>query len=255
MSQLDLALSANVSARHVSFLETGRALPSREMVLRLGATLNIPMRDQNTLLRSAGFEAAFGEPDLGSGELPAGIVGAIEIMLAKHEPFPMILLDRAYNVLRTNRGASRLLAGFIADPSNLPTPLNAFSLLFDPKLSRSFVVGWESTARLLLSRLHREVLARPEDDALRELLHSLFEFPDVPEAWRQADFSTESEPVLVIRLARGERKLAFLTTVTTFNAPQNVTLEELRIESYYPLDDDTKLACQELDESAGAAVG
>lgn len=244
MSQLDLALGANVSARHVSFLENSRAAPSREMVLRLATTLSVPFRDQNALLRSAGFDSAFAEPDLFEGGLPAGIVGAIEGMLQKHEPYPMIVLDRAYNLLRSNAGAAQLLARFVSDPTSLPSPVNAFTLLFDPRLSRSFVVDWEKTARALVSRLHREVLAQPESEALQTLLASLFEFPGVPETWRQPDFGSESEPIMVLRLRKDDLELAFLTTVTAFNAPQNVTLEELRIESYFPLDAPTRVACE-----------
>src|SRR5437899_2869377 len=108
LSQLDLAVAGDVSSRHVSFLETGRAQPSREMVLRLGATLNVPLRDQNDMLRAAGFDEAFTEPPLDGGLSP-GIARAIDRMLAQHEPYPMTVLDRRYNVLRTNEGATRLL--------------------------------------------------------------------------------------------------------------------------------------------------
>src|SRR6185436_18225935 len=108
-----------------------------------------------------------------------------------------------------------------------------FHLLFDPRLARRFVVDWDRVARALLSRLHRESLGRPSDAELSALIRSLFEFPDVPEAWRQPDFSFPSEPSLTLRLRRDDLELAFLTTVTVFNAPQNVTLEELRLESYF----------------------
>jgi transcriptional regulator with XRE-family HTH domain len=246
MSQLDLALAANVSARHVSFLETGRATPSREMVLRLLATLNVPMRDQNPVLRAAGFDDAFSEPDLFSGGLPKGITTAIESMMEKHEPFPMIVVDRIYNVLRANVGATKLFSQFVLDPQAMTAPLNAFALLFDPNLGRSFVVDWERTARLFLSRLHREVLARPDDEGLRALLDSLFRYDAVPESFRHPDFAVESEPLMTLRLRRGEVELAFLTTVTAFNAPQNITLEEIRIESYFPTDDATRLHCRNM---------
>ena len=242
LSQLDLAIAAEVSSRHVSFLETGRAQPSREMVLRLGATLSLPLRDQNEMLRAAGFEDAFSEPNV--DEMPSPIARAIERMLAQHEPFPMIVLDRQYDVVQNNDGANRMLASMIADPSALPSRLNVFHALFDPRLVRQFVVDWDRVAHALVSRLHRETLSRPEDSALARLMRSLFEYPDVPESWRQPDFSVPSEPVLTLRLKRDELELAFLTMVTSFNAPQNVTLEELRIESYFPLDDVTARACE-----------
>src|SRR5690606_38965877 len=117
MSQLDLALAADVSPRHVSFLETGRAQPSREMVLRLATTLSVPMRDQNQLLLAAGHAAAFAEAPHAALDGPVGDV--VTTMLAHHEPFPMVVMDRAYDAIRMNDGAIRLLGRFVADPSAL----------------------------------------------------------------------------------------------------------------------------------------
>ncbi len=245
MSQLDLAVAADVSSRHVSFLETARAKPSREMVLRLGATMDVPLRDQNEMLRAAGFDAEFAEPSV-DGELPGPIAQAIDRMLAHHEPFPLTVLDRAYNVLRTNTAAMRIVGHFIAEPARLPARPNAFHLLFDPRLCRPFILDWERIARAMVARLHREVLASAGDAALAGLLHSLFEYPGVTEAWRQPDFSLPSEPVAAFRLKRDALEMAFLTTITGFSAPGNVTLEELRFESYLPLDDATERACRRL---------
>jgi transcriptional regulator with XRE-family HTH domain len=245
MSQLDLALAADISARHLSFLETGRSQPSREMVLRLGATLGVPLRDQNVMLDSAGYAAEFAEPSFDSG-LPESISSAIERMLAQHEPFPMVVLNRRYDVLRMNTGAGNVLARFLADPSALGEPPNVLRTLFDPRLGRPFVIGWESVARSLLSRLHREALERPGDRELEQLLRHIFEYPDVPDVWRKPDFSVPSEPVLGVQLARDDLRLSFLTTLTVFNAPQNVTLEEVCLESYFPLDGATERACHAL---------
>jgi transcriptional regulator with XRE-family HTH domain len=246
MSQLDLGLAANVSARHVSFLETARAAPSREMVLRLGSTLQVPLRDQNVLLRAAGFADAWAEPEVGPGGLPKPILAAIERMLEKHEPYPMTVLDRGYNVTRSNRGGTALLSRFVAKPEKLAGGLNVFALIFDPDLARPFMVDWDRVAHSLVARLHREVLASPEDGTLASLLASLFRYPGVPESFRVPDFSVEDEPVLTLRLERGDVALSFLTTVTAFNAPQNVTLEELRLESYFPLDEATEAHCAAL---------
>ncbi len=242
-SQLDLSLAAEVSTRHLSFLETGRAAPSRDMVLRLGATLNVPLRDQNELLRAAGFPPEFAEPSIDGG-LPPSVAGAIERMLAQHEPFPLTVLNRHYDVLRTNQAATRVLGRFVADPSALPARFNVFALLFDPRFARPFLVDWERVAHGLVARLHRDTLMRPNDRALVALMRSLFEYPDVPESWRQPDFSKASDPVLTFRLKRDDLELAFLTTLTVFNAPHDVTLEELSIESYFPLDEATARACE-----------
>lgn len=241
-SQLDLAVASDVSSRHVSFLETGRAQPSREMVLRLCSSLAVSLRDQNEMLRAAGFPAEFEEPSVADG-LPPYVEHALARMMRVHDPFPMTLLDRKFDVLRVNEGGARILSRFIAEPAALTGTPNAYRLLFDPRLSRPFIVEWNKVARALVSRLHRETLLHPTNGELLALLRSLFEYPDVPEEWRQPDFSVPNEPALTIRLARDDVSLAFLTTVTSFNAPGNVTLEELAIESYFPLDDATEAAC------------
>lgn len=245
LSQLDLALAADVSARHVSFLETGRAQPSREMVLRLATALSIPLRDQNQLLLAAGHAAAFEE--VRPEALLAGpLATVIDLMLAQHEPFPMVVMGRGYEILRTNRGAAALLARFVAQPELLAGAPDGFSILFDPRLARPFVEAWPQVARAMLSRLHRECLERPDDEVLAKVLSSLFELPDVPTDWQVPDLAAPSEPLLAVRLRRGDLSLSFLTTVTVFSAPQNVTLEELRIESYFPADEATRRACAAL---------
>lgn len=241
-SQLDLALSSEVSARHLSFLETGRAQPSREMVLRLGAALDLPLREQNALLSAAGFSEGYAEPPLEA--VPPAVAQAITRMMQQQEPYPLVVMNRAYDVLRVNDAGARLLARFVADPSALGAPPNAMMLLFDRRLARDFVVEWERVAHSLLARLHREALAHPEDSSLSDLVTRVCAMPGVPAAWRQPDFEAPSDPVLTIRLRRDDLELAFLTTVTSFNAPQDVTLDELRIEAYFPLDDATTQACE-----------
>lgn len=243
MSQLDLALAADVSSRHVSFLETGRAQPSREMVLRLAANLNVPFREQNAMLRAAGFEDAFEQPSI-DRELEPSIAFALERMLAQHEPLPMMVLNRRYEILRMNRGAAGLAQFFVKEPSALTVPINAFHLVFNPELVREFVVDWRRMGRIFLSRLHRESLLRPEDPSLRGLVEELLEYPDVPPEWRQPDFSAPNVATYRVRLRRNDLELCFLTTLTVFSAPHNITLEELQLESYFALDEATEAACR-----------
>jgi transcriptional regulator with XRE-family HTH domain len=245
MSQLDLAIAADVSGRHISFLETGRAQPSREMILTLAAALDVPLRDQNVLLRSAGFASAFGELTF-DREMPPALERAIDRMFAQQEPFPMSAATRSYDILKGNRAMTRVLGRFVLDPAAMGNPPNVMRMLFDPRLSRTFVVDWERSARLVLSRLHRDSLSRPGDATLSGLLRALLEYPDVPESFRQPDFSVPSEPTFTVRLRRGDLELAFLTTITVFSAPQDVTLEELFLESYFPIDDATALACERM---------
>ena len=242
MSQLDLALAAEVSARHVSFLETGRSRPSREMILRLGSTLDVPLREQNAMLRAAGLEEAFADPGP-EAPLPPAVERAIERMMAQHEPFPLVVFDRKYDIVRLNGGAARLLPLFVADPAALEPPANAMVLLFDPRGVRPYVEDWPQAARAMLARLHREVLASGGDAELGALLQRMLEFPGVPASWRQPDLEVPSEPTLAVRLRRDATRVAFLTTVTTFSAPQNVALEELHLESWFPLDDETSRVC------------
>jgi hypothetical protein len=218
------------------------------MVLMLGAALDVPLRDQNLLLDSAGFPAAFDEPAL-EGGMPPAIAQAIDRMLAQHEPFPMLVLNRMYDVRRTNEGARRVLSRMILEPEALDEPPNLLRALMNPRLARPFVVDWERTARVLLSRMHRESLQRPSDGPLAGLLSDLVAYPDVPASVRQPDFSLPSDATFTVRLRRGDLDLAFLTTLTVFSAPQNVTLEELKLESYFPLDEVTARACQRLAAS------
>ncbi|WP_394833103.1 helix-turn-helix transcriptional regulator [Pendulispora rubella] len=245
-SQLDLALAANVSARHVSFLETGRAQPSRDMVLRLGETFDLSLRDRNAMLRAAGFEHAFAEPTFDGG-LPPPLAQAVDRMSAQQEPYPLMVLNRQYDVLRVNQSAGRLFGLFLARAEPVsPGSVNLVRLLFDPYIAQHVIVDWERTAREAISRIHRELLARPNDPGLAALLQSLLAHPHVPKEWRQPDLSTPSEPIVVFRLRHGDTELAFLTTITVFQAPQNVLLDEIVIESYFPFDDRTAAFCADL---------
>ncbi len=241
MSQLDLAANADVSTRHVSYLENGRSKPSREMILRLASTLAVPLREQNAILQAAGFTPQFEAP--GFPALDHGpIADAIARMMAQQEPFPLTVLDRHYNAIKLNAAATRMLSVLpVADDA---TALNMCEIVFDPQGIRPLVENWEELARVLLSRLYRERLLRPNDEALGQLISRLMSYPDVPATFREQDFGAPSEAVVSIRLNLGGTRLGFFTTVTAFQAPQNVTLEELLIESYFPLDDATDAFCR-----------
>ncbi len=246
MSQLDFALAADVSARHISFLETGRAKPSREMILRLAATLAVPLRQQNDLLVAAGFEPAFAE----SETLPPVIERALDYMLQAQTLFPVTILNHRYDVIRSNGAARALLQRFVAEPSALPPVANVFDLVFDPRLIRPFLGDWKETARAMLARLQREMLNHGSDAPLAALHERVFSFPGVREVWQSIDLTRASQPVLPIHLQRDDWDLRFLSTLTVFNAPQNVALDELRIESYFPLDAATEKHCAELTRAS-----
>jgi len=247
LSQLDLAATAEVSSRHLSFLEIGRAKPSREMVLKLAATLDVPLRDRNTLLREAGFAAHFPEPTLDALQDPA-IEHALERMLEQQEPYPMILLDRTYEVLRINQAARRFFGVVIKDGL---VGLNALDVLFDPGILRPFVVDWQTVGLEVVLRLQRETLFNPHDRRLGELLERLLKYPDVPQEWQRPDFSRSTAPAVNLRFRFGEQELGFVTTMTRFHAPHNVTLDELQIESYFPQDEATQQLCIALASGSG----
>jgi transcriptional regulator with XRE-family HTH domain len=253
LSQLDLALAADVSARHLSFLETGRAQPSREMVLRLGATLTVPLRDQNALLVAAGMPEAFAEPSFTQG-MPDSIRRAVERMAAQQEPYPLIAMNRAHDILYANLAAQQFVRRFVADPARLAAVSpNAMRLLFDPKLSRPFIADWERVASNMLGSLYREMLTHPEDERLPSLFEELKGYDGVPATFRDPDLGSPSEPTFTLKVERDGLSVGFLTALTAFTAPQNVTLEEIRIESYFPLDDQTAQICERFASEAKGA--
>ena len=241
LSQLDLALTAEVSSRHVSYLETGRSRPGRDMVLLLAATLDVPLRDRNVMLREAGFEAAFPEPGLDA--LDAGVEHALSVLLRQHEPFPALVLDRGYDVLRTNGAAARLVERIVGA---VPARWNAVRALFAPAGVRDVLADWETPAREAIARLRRESLQAPNDERLRGLLADVLDAPGVPEAWRTPDLSLGAAGALDLRFHLDGEDLAFVTTMLAFHAPQNVTLDELQVEYYVPRDDATASACERL---------
>jgi transcriptional regulator with XRE-family HTH domain len=254
LSQLDLSLEAQVSARHVSFLESGRAEPSAEMVLRLLSALHVPLRAQNEALRAAGLEAHFPEPGLEALDaLDPHIQRAVVQMMMQQEPFPLTVLAGDFRILRSNRGAEALFRAFVAEPTHLPEAPDLFSLLFDPRLLRPFVEDWPVFARSTLGRLQRELLQRASDERLQRLLNRVLAFPDVPANWRHPDFSREAPAAQTLRLTRETLSVGFLVTVTKFSAPQQVILDELSIESCFPLDDATRITCERLVTDLGSS--
>jgi transcriptional regulator with XRE-family HTH domain len=240
LSQLDLASAAEVSPRHLSFLETGRAKPSREMVLRIGTTLGLSLRDQNALLAAAGFRETYRETQV--AEMPEHIKRALDRMMQVHEPFPLVVFDSNYDLRLMNRGAAALLRAFIPNPSK---PINLLELSFDPNGLRPYIENWEQAVPHLLQRLSREHLQSGRE-SLAVLLSRLLAYPDVPASVRALDLTSPIEPVFDVRFRFGGQSFGFLTTLTCFNAPQDVTLDELRIESYFPLDEATARLCEQM---------
>lgn len=249
LSQLGLALTADVSARHVSYLETGRAQPSEAMVLRLMAALDVPLRHQNDALIAAGFAGRFAEGAMDG--LPEAVQSAIDRMLRQQEPFPMTVLAPDYTILQHNAAAGRAFAQFVAEPARLSTDsVDMFALILDPALAKRFVRDWPVVARQMLMRLQREI-SRTGDPRLVDLLDRAMRYPDVDAAWRYPDEDPQTYSTMEVWLEKGEVTLGFFTTLTAFSAPCNVLLDELRLESYFPLDDKTRRFCEQMAVDVG----
>ncbi|MEL6343320.1 MAG: helix-turn-helix domain-containing protein, partial [Myxococcota bacterium] len=236
LSQLDLALAADVSAKHISFLETGRSRPSAEMVVRLATTLGVPLRHTNAMLRAAGLEPIFEEsPDA----LPPVVRDALAMLKTHHEPFPLVVVDRSYGIWDINRGALALFAALLDVPVSsgetdraMLSNFNLARLSFDPNGAQPYIKNFDELGRILLWRIQREVLADPDDGEMRSLLDDLLAMPTIDPDWRRVDLSIAATPAVLVEIEKGDLSLRFLTMVTAFQAPQNVAVEELRVETW-----------------------
>jgi transcriptional regulator with XRE-family HTH domain len=234
VSQLRLAADAGVSQRHISFLETGRAKPSREMVIHLAAALDVPLRQRNDLLDSAGFAPAYrhrGPEDDQLGRIRA----VLDRLLVAHEPFPAYIIDRLWNLVAANSVASRIIA--LSLPSDADTSAfagNLMRLFLHPTGARAAVVNWEAVAAVLVRRLAREVSERPGDAELAALLDEARSYVDAAriDLAESAPKADELLVPIVLRTPRGPLEL--FTTIATIGAAHDVTLEELRIETLLP---------------------
>jgi transcriptional regulator with XRE-family HTH domain len=245
LAQLDLAGAAGTTQRHVSFLESGRAQPSREMVLRLAATLDVPLRQQNALLLAAGFAPAWRESHLAAPELSM-VNQALDHMLAQQEPFPAIVVDRCWNVLRANAGAARLTA-FLAAPSPAPAAAGSVNMaewLLSPGGPRPFLVNWQEVAIYFLREVQADALADGSEETA-ELLQRLLAYPGVPALSHAPALEEPPPPVLAIHFRKGQASLRLFTTIATLGTPQDVTVQELRIECFFPADEATSQVFKE----------
>jgi transcriptional regulator with XRE-family HTH domain len=244
-SQMDLALDADISARHLSFIETGRSRPSRDMVLLLAQELDVPLRERNAMLLAAGFAPVYGEHSLDDSEL-AVARRAIDIVLRGHEPYPALAIDRHWNLVAANRAVGPLIAS--AAPELLEPPINVLRLSLHPKGLAPLISNMAEWRAHILERLKRQVVATA-DTVLGELFEELRSYP----ASDGAAGETEIGGVLIpLRLASPIGELSFLTTTTVFGTPMDVTLAELAIESFFPADEATSERLRSPDLGATA---
>ncbi len=248
LSQLALAVEAEISPRHLGFLELGRARPSADMVQRLSLALDLSLRDQNVLLIAAGYAPRYSETGLGAPGL-AQARRALEFMLRQQEPYPALVLDRYWNVLMANEATKRVQEYFLDLTAVAQLgPQNAMRLLLHPRAFRPYIVNWEAMAAALIQWLHREVVNGAGDEPMRRLLDELLSYPGVPRHWRSADLDAATAPFLAIEFRKNDLMLRFFTTLTSFGTPHDVTLQELRIESFFPTDEETELSLRRLSK-------
>jgi transcriptional regulator with XRE-family HTH domain len=241
LSQLDLALEAGVSARHLSCVETGKARPSRDMITRLADTLDVPLRERNALLVAAGYAPQYPETALGTPEL-ARVRQAIEFILEQQEPYPAFVLNRHWDILMANRAALRVNGYVMRGRASAHT--NMIRQIFDPDDLRVAVANWDEVAGDLIHHLHQEVAASPSDLVARALLDEVLGYPGVPARWRRRELGVAPRPLLTTVLHRDRQELRFFSTITTFGTPRDVTLDELHIECCFPGDDATAELCR-----------
>lgn len=237
LSQLDLALEADISARHLSFVETGRAQPSRDMVLHLAERLDLPLRERNVLLVAAGYAPVFAERRLDDPALAAARA-AIEQVLAGHEPYPALAVDRGWTLVAANQAVAPLLAGVAA--ALTAAPVNVLRLALHPEGLAARTVNLGEWRAHLLARLRRQI-ELTADPGLIALLQELETYPaprQLPSS-RAADGAAIAVP---LRLRVGDRELAFFSTVTVFGTPLDITLSELAVEAFFPADAATATA-------------
>ena len=237
LSQLQLALAAECSQRHISFLELGRTKPSREMVLRLATALDVPLRPANEMMLAAGYAPVWSETALDAQAL-APIRHALDHMLTQQEPFPAVVANRRWNVLQANKGALALVE-FLVGPLPPGAALNIADAFVAPDVLRPHLVNWSEVVRYFLRGVEADALAdgTPETAAL---LRRLLGYEGVRSALAAAVPIAAEAPVLPMHFRKGDTSLRLFTTIATLGTPQDITLQELRIESFFPMDDTTR---------------
>jgi transcriptional regulator with XRE-family HTH domain len=244
LTQIELAVDANVSARHVCFLETGRAQPSRDMVQLLGSALDLPLEERNALHVAAGFVPPYGDLGLAADNLQP-VRQALDFILRQQEPYPGIVIDGHWDVRIRNEASRRLFKAF-HESYDMESGLadNAMHVVFHPKGLRQFIVNWDEFAGHMIQILHREVALGSR--VAVQLLDEIMTYPGLPAEWRLPRNPAGSSPVMTMQLQKGELRLAFFSTFTTLAMPTDAALQKLKIECFYPADSATAEKAHEL---------
>jgi len=237
-SQLDLSLDSGLSQRHLSFIESGRSVPSRQTLLDISQALDIPLRDRNTTLLAAGYAPIYSEGTWNAPEMQS-ITKALERVLRQHEPFPAMVMDRYWYVILKNDAAPRFFKNFI-DLEKRESPRNLLHLMFDPAGMRPYIANWEDVAAGLFQRVYRESVGRVVDEKTKELLATLQAYPDVKTVSRKPQFLS-TLPFIPISFVKKGKTLNFFSMITTVGAPLSITAQELRMECMFPADEESEI--------------
>jgi transcriptional regulator with XRE-family HTH domain len=238
LSQLDLAIEAEVSARHLSFVETGRPRPSRELVLHLAEHLDVPLRERNALLLAAGYAPTFRATPLDADEM-APVRDALDKILGAHDPYPAVVVDRRWDLVSANAAALAILADGV-DPSLLAPPANTLRLCLHPDGLAPRIVNLAEYSAHLLERLHRQTVALADADLIA-LHDELRRYPGVSDEPASTE-DTASMLFVPLVLRAGDSELRFFSTLATFGTAVDITIAELAIESFFPADEETAAA-------------
>ncbi|WP_333678357.1 helix-turn-helix transcriptional regulator [Dyella sp.] len=245
-SQLGLALEAGMSQRHLSFIESGRSVPSRQALASIVQSLEVPLRERNAVFLAAGYAPVYSEAPWNAAEM-RGITRALDRMLRQHNPYPAMVMDRYWNVLAANESSPRFFGSFIDMPARTG-PRNMLHLIFDPAGMRPFVVDWETVARSLVQRVYREAIGRVLDEQTQALLDELFAYPGVDASWRLHGSVGPSPnlPMIPMGFKKNGKVFRYFSLITTVGAPQSIAAQELRIESMFPSDEETEALHEKL---------
>ena len=240
ISQWNLSLVAGVSQRHLSFLESGRSSPSRDMVILLAKSLELPLREQNGLLNSAGFASVYSHSSIDQKDLEQAH-HALGVMLKHHEPYPAVVIDRNWNILMMN-DANMKVFSLLLDPIKVwddiapGKPPNVLRMTLHSKGLKPFVTNWAELAAYFVNQLTTELAMNPYNSEAKELMDEISDYPDIPDPHF---IPTGSKPYLTFGLVKGTLELSFFTLISTFGTPLDVTLQEIRIETFFAADKHT----------------
>jgi len=238
LSQLALSTEADVSQRHISFLEGGRAQPSRELILKLGLVLDVPLRQRNAMLLAAGFAPAYQERDLSDPEL-AAVRQALEFMLAQAAPYPALVVDRLWNLVMANEPAAAMMRFLLDMPAHAPIPrdgsVNVIRLTLEAL--RPCIVNWEDVCADQLLWVQREAMSDGPGSEATALLRELTALAGIAYAVQSPNLERRALPFMPVRFKKGDVALNLFTTITTLGTPHDVTVHELRLESFFPADE------------------